>query len=491
MIPVEQDFKRRVETVPRLELGLSIDLYSPDLFELMARFDGQEYQPGYLEVFRAPELALQRLRQRFPTITLACHGEGLWVTQPDFATTPFFNEEMNDVARELTVLRSPWLNHECATKQMAGYSFGTYLPPLYTSESAAVVADNITLLQEKMDRTIFPEGAVGPLFLLEMPPLTYFMAGTIPIPQFFRRVTDQAPCGLVLDMGHLWTVYRYTAARHRLSLEQFIEQFLDEFPMERVVEIHVAGLDCHESAGQQGRNDVLPEWVDAHAAPIQAVSWAMLEQVLAHSKLTNLRGVALEVDTKPIENIVQEFSSATERFGSMVQRTIEHGSDKTISTPQRTARLVDRISATDRDREQLHESYVRYAKIASGYHPPEGPEWQGVLEDPTGLARYVENYLPYEILHWGGDVIGMFPETSHALLKLGLAFDGFVAWWFHTPRPIDRPYDYFLLKIDYVLAFIAERAPACLGIAEQEADGLRMAYADANNALPPVMETAR
>ncbi|HEY5626773.1 MAG TPA: DUF692 family multinuclear iron-containing protein, partial [Nitrospira sp.] len=324
-----------------------------------------------------------------------------------------------------------------------------------------------------------------------MPPLTYFMAGTISIPKFFRQVIDQTSCGLVLDIGHLWTVYRYSMVRHRLSLERFVEQFLDEFPLERVVEIHMAGLDCHESSGRQHDTDSLPEWVDAHAAPIQAVSWAMFERLLAHSKLTNLRGVALEVDTKPIETIVQEFVALSERFGSMVHRTNGNGSDKTLGVPQRSAGFLGRKVPTDRDREHLYEAYVRYAKIASGQLPPEGPAWQGVLEDPTGLARYIENYLPHEILHWGGEVTDMFPETSLALDKAGRAFDGFVAWWFRSPRPSDRPYDFFLLKIEYVLAFIAERAPACLAIAEQEANRLRLAYADANNVPSHVGEAAR
>src|SRR5438105_4122587 len=107
--------------------------------------------------------------------------------------------------------------------------------------------------------------------LLEMPPLTYFSAGTIPIPHFFRLVTALVPCGLVLDVGHLWTVYRYTDACRRTSLERFVREFLDEFPLERVVEIHVAGLACHESVGEPEGGEGLPEWIDAHAVPIPSM----------------------------------------------------------------------------------------------------------------------------------------------------------------------------------------------------------------------------
>jgi uncharacterized protein (UPF0276 family) len=373
---------------------------------------------------------------------------------------------------------------------MAGYSFGTYLPPLYTSESARIVASNIAVVQEKMDRARRPAQEFGPLFLLEMAPLTYFMAGTMSVPQFFRLVTERVSCGLVLDIGHLWTVYRYTAARRQGSLEQFIERFLDEFPMERVIEIHVAGLGRHESLSRRRWEDVHPEWIDAHAAPIQAVSWTMLERVLAHPRLVNLRGVALEVDTKPIEHIVEELREARKNFGTMIHQAIAGRSTVLASVPQRPELTIMQEAANEIDRLRLQEDYVRYARIVSGQQRPSGPEWQGVVDDPAGLDCYVHDYVPHEILHWGGDVREMFPATCRALDQAGVALDGFVTWWFQVARRVDRPYDFFLLKIDRVLAFVAERAPACLPLAEQEAETLRLAYAEANNGVQPMMEPA-
>ena len=147
---VDQAFQCRAESIPRLGLGLSVDVYSPNLFMLMDRFLSQEGGPAYLEIFRATETALRTVRQSIPAIPLTYHGEGLWVTQPDFSVMPYLAEELNEVASQLAILNSPWLNHECATKQMAGYSFGTYLPPMYTAGSARVVADNIALVQEEL-----------------------------------------------------------------------------------------------------------------------------------------------------------------------------------------------------------------------------------------------------------------------------------------------------------------------------------------------------
>jgi len=479
-----------MEGIPRLGLGLSVDVYSPDLFELMDRFLSQEHRPAYLEIFRATATALQSVRLHLPAIPLAYHGEGLWITQPDFTAHAFVEKELDDVASQLAILKSPWLNHECATKQMAGYSFGTYLPPLYTTESARVVADNISSVQERMDRGSRP-GAFGPLFLLEMPPLTYFMAGTMSVPQYFGLVTQMVPCGLVLDIGHLWTVYRYTAARRQSSLEQYVEQFLDEFPMERVVEVHVAGLAQHEAAVPRRSPDIDLEWIDAHAAPIQSVSWTMLEQVLAHPRLVNLRGVALEVDTKPIDRIVEEFHEASLRFVPMIRHGLSNGSTSIYSVPKRAQPCPEEHLVSEVHRQRLQADYARYAQIISGQRPPTGPEWQEVAEDSDGLDRYIHDYMPQEILHWGGDITEMFPQTCRAMREKGVSLEEFVPWWFQIARPVDRPYDFFLLKIDRMLEFVAERAPAVLKQAEREADALRTGYADANDVARPIMEPTR
>jgi uncharacterized protein len=488
---VGQAFQCRVANIPRLDLGLSVDVYSPDLFKLMHRFLREEHRPAYLEIFRANQTVLRSVRQHVPAVPLTYHGEGLWVTQPDFPLMPYLEQDLNDVAAQLTILGSPWLNHECATKQMAGYSFGTYLPPLFTAESARVVAENIALVQEKMDRARQPDQAFGPLFLLEMPPLTYFMAGTMSVPEFFDLVTELVPCGLVLDIGHLWTIYRYTDAALQLSLERFVDRFLDDLPLERVVEVHVAGLSQHASASPHREGDPQAGWIDAHDAPIQPVCWKMLEQVLAHPRLVNLRGVALEVDTKPIEHIVEEFREASLQFGALVRRRLHQDSTAGISVLKRGESCLEKKFGSDVDRRRLQTDYVRYARIATGQQPPAGPEWQAVADAPAGLNRYIHEYLPHEILHWGGAIVEMFPETCRGMHEEGISFEDFVPWWFQLARSLDRPYDFFLLKIDRMLEFVVERSPGLLTLAEREAFMLRTAYEDANQTVQPIMEPAR
>ena len=488
---VQQDFQRRLRKIPPQGTGLSVDVYSPDLFELLNKLRERGLQPGYIEVFKSTTTALTTVRRAVPDIALAYHGEGLWITQPDVQESPFFQEDVGEIVTQLNSIQSLWLNHECAMKQIAGYSFGTYVPPLYTRLSAEVVAANISTVQQAMDRQGRRADGAAPLFLLEMPPLTYFFAGTIPIPHFFRLVTALVPCGLVLDIGHLWTVYRYTAACRRISLERFIQEFLNEFPLERVVEIHVAGLACHESVGEPKGEEELPEWIDAHAAPIPSILFTMLEQVLAHSNLVSLRAVALEVDTKPIEMIVEEYAEAVRRFSLLVQQTMARGT-AVEQLPGLTSRPVSvQEPVSQSDRQQLCDDYARYAQIISGQAPLTGSEWQEVAAEVSGLTRYQTSYVPHEILHWGGDLAEMFPQSCRALAEQGICLTEFVAFWFRSPRPLTHSYDFFLLKIERFLEFVTERAPDIRVCVQQECDILRQAYAQANEVGEPVMEMER
>jgi uncharacterized protein len=117
-----------------------------------------------------------------------------------------------------------------------------------------------------------------------------------------------------------------------------------------------------------------------------------------------------------------------------------------------------------------------------------GLEWQEVAAEATGLTRYRESYLPHEILHWGGDLEEMFPQTCRRLAERGVCLTEFVTFWFRSPRPLTHSYDFFLLKIERFLEFVTERSPDARVCVQQECDGLRLAYAQANEVGERVME---
>lgn len=483
---VDHDFLSRVARIPVQGLGLSVDVYSPDLVRLLADLMRRQVLPMYLEVFHATAAALATVRHA-TDLSLAYHGEGLWVTQPGADSDPLFHAEARVLASRLALLRSAWSNHECATKHIAGYSFGTYLPPLYTADSADIVAKNISMVQTIFDQQAVLPGGGSPLFLLEMPPLTFFVAGTLPIPAYFRRVTDQAACGLVLDVGHLWTVYRYSRAWRMQSLAQFVDEFLSEFPVERVVEIHVAGLTVHESLAGAGaafedgkEGNPLPRWTDAHAAPIPPVLFEMLDRILRCGRLAHLRGMALEVDTKSMDLISEELAIFLEQYKHVFNQNRPRGSviDTAIPSPANLRPLAedDVVSST----QSLTEAYDGYARVVSGQEAPAGPNWTAQVACSDDLDWYRTKYLPYEILHWGGDLEAMFPETCRGMGERYIALERFVSFWFRLPHSVTHSYDFFEIKIDRFLEFVSEVAPDLSPVAQREAAELRQAYHAAN-----------
>jgi hypothetical protein len=261
--------------------------------------------------------------------------------------------------------------------------------------------------------------------------------------------------------------------------------------MDRVVEIHVAGLACHESVAGGEQGEGLPEWLDAHAAPIPSILFTMLEQVLAHSNLVSLRAVALEVDTKPIEMIVEEYAEAVRYFSLLIQQTMSRG--PAVEQPREPVSCPASVlmSVRQSDRQQLRDDYTRYAQIISGQASMTGPEWQDVASEASGLTRYRTFYMPYEILHWGGDLAEMFPQTCRVLAERGVCLTEFVAFWFRSPRLLTQSYDFFLLKIEWFLEFVMERVPDAHVCVQQECDMLRQAYAQANEVGELVMDMER
>lgn len=479
MHTVLAEFCQRVEGIPFHGMGLSADAYQPDFFELMARLEERRCPPDFVELFRASTPMLEAIRKRFPRLPLPYHAEGLWLTQAGWLRATTLPGDLTLALEQMRALESAWLNHECASKLVGGYPFGTYLPPLFTGACAEIVARHARRVQDLLDdlarKSSDRAREYGPLLLLELPPLTYFGFGDLSVGRYFRHLAERTTCGLVLDIGHLWTHYRYRRRAPGESLDRFVGAFLDEFPLERVVEIHVAGLAVHPTDASPDPREG-PLWLDAHGAPIPAVLFDVLERVLGDARLTALRGVALEVDTKPIDLIADEFGAFRRRFGPMIDRW-------SAVRPSASGVPCESASAPDQIGAEIVQGYERmeraYADAVLG-RPAESENDAYGKDRTLFLDRYRERYLPYEVLHWGGDLPEMFPYTCAELAAEGIALEDFVAFWFKGPQSIPEPFDFFLLKVERFVEFVRQRAPRALSVARQEAARLRADYACAN-----------
>ncbi len=195
--------------------------------------------------------------------------------------------------------------------------------------------------------------------------------------------------------------------------------------------------------------------------------------MLDHPGLSSLKGIALEVDTKAIPLIVEEFGRLQQDFKLPASVGGTH--------PEPTIRALR--TTVPAPPEQLCALYGTYARVLTGQEAVQ----ESLLEplsaqlDREGLGQYIEEYLPNELLHWGGDLEELFPKICGALKDRGISHDDFVEFWFRGTCAAQEAYDFFYIKLDRWIEFIRERAPDLCEEAAREAQALRGVHEELND----------
>ena len=153
------------------------------------------------------------------------------------------------------------------------------LPPILSADSAAAFAVGVAELRSALGLEVFPENPPGVAFV-----------GDLHLLDFYSRVCEQADTGMLLDCAHLAI---YQAATGRSPLDG-----LAEFPLDRVVEIHVAG------AVERKHGDF--SWIaDEHTVAVRPETWKIVEYVMARA--CNLKAVVFECERNPIHAVLPGF----------------------------------------------------------------------------------------------------------------------------------------------------------------------------------------
>ncbi|MBI3455925.1 MAG: DUF692 family protein [Candidatus Rokubacteria bacterium] len=140
-----------------------------------------------------------------------------------------------DRARRLAALyKTPWAaEHLQRVHTTSGDAFLDYVfPPLYTEDLLRDYIANARALRDAL---------ALPLVLEPIP--TYL---SLPVPQlgeieFVHRFYAESGCGMLLDVSHAWLSAHYAGVPSR--------EFVAALPLERVVELHVAGVEPDRDLG--------------------------------------------------------------------------------------------------------------------------------------------------------------------------------------------------------------------------------------------------
>jgi uncharacterized protein (UPF0276 family) len=160
------------------------------------------------------------------------------------------------------------------------------LPPILTDDSASEMADGIVRLRDALGFEVLPENPPGSVFI-----------GDLHILDFYARVCDRADTGMLLDCAHL-AIHQQLTGRDPLD-------GLDGFPLDRIVEIHVAGGDAREHEG-------FPFVVDDHGPEVLPDTWTILDSVAPRA--AELRAVVFECERNPLPRVVAGLNDLSRRL---------------------------------------------------------------------------------------------------------------------------------------------------------------------------------
>jgi len=153
------------------------------------------------------------------------------------------------------------------------------LPPILTNASADEMAHCIAHVEERTGFACLPEN----------PPATAYV-GPLHLLDYYARVVAKTGGGMLLDAAHLAIFQRTRGLAPTTAL--------DAFPLDRVIEIHVAGGVVRDHEGFVYIDDT-------HAPDPLPDTWEILEYVLPRA--TRLKALVYECERNTTDEVLENF----------------------------------------------------------------------------------------------------------------------------------------------------------------------------------------
>lgn len=266
-------------TLPWRGLGLSSNLSTADvpqpyrlLDESPGLFDYVEYSaPLSLDEARAHASLFPEMWQRRTEVPVLFHPVHLNLWGPELEPA----EALKALDAHARTVESPWVGNDVGWWHVAGQPFPGYLyftPPF--SEAG---------LEEATAHALHTQAHLSMPLALENPAVLA-RRGQWHVLDFMARLHARTGLPLLLDLGHLYS--------HQLSAGLPLDAGLDGFPLDKVIELHLAG-------GVVTRRGERSFYVDDHTQPVREELFALLESLLP--RCPSLRAVTFEGDGHPAE----------------------------------------------------------------------------------------------------------------------------------------------------------------------------------------------
>ncbi|WP_448665066.1 DUF692 domain-containing protein [Sphingomonas sp. CJ20] len=236
--------------LPRLGLGLGLRSVHFDAVLAGPPRDlwFEAISENFMDSHGRPRAVIRAVAERYP---LALHGVSLSIgsTDPlDFGYLATLKRLADDV-------RPAWVSDHLCWTGVNGHNTHDLLPMPLTEESLAHVVARVRVVQDYLER---------PLILENPSSYVRFAQSTIEEPAFLRALADATGCGLLLDVNNVY-VSCFNAGTDPHA-------YLDAFPCDRVVQMHLAG---HQDMGSHV--------IDTHDRPVRSEVWALFQRAWART----------------------------------------------------------------------------------------------------------------------------------------------------------------------------------------------------------------
>lgn len=258
----------RLSNIPFLGSGLGFRRELKEhIFEAKDRIDFLEIiTDQYVE---SPQriTELEEACKLFPVIP---HGIGLSVG----SAIPLNRDYLRAVKEVVDTVDSPYYSEHLCMTRAPGIDIGHLSPLWFTEEVLKIAIDNVLFVQDFLGRPLVLEN------------VTYHFAipqASMSQPEFFWHLVEATGCGILLDVTNVFI----NSTNHGFDPEGF----LDQMPLDRVVQLHLAGGFW--------KDGVL---IDGHCEQVQEETWDLLARLTR--KTRSVRGSILEHD----KNFPEDFA---------------------------------------------------------------------------------------------------------------------------------------------------------------------------------------
>lgn len=203
------------------DLGIGVGLRTVHFSHILANRPAIDWfeilSENFLDTGGRPMWVLDQIAEGYP---VALHGVSMGIGNTD----PLDLDYLQKLKALACRVKAHWVSDHLCWTGILGRNTHDLLPMPYTEEALKHTIRRVRQVSELLER---------PLVLENPSSYVEFAASTMPEWEFLKRLTEEADCGLLLDVNNVYV----SSFNHSFDPNVYI----DAIPADRVVQYHVAG----------------------------------------------------------------------------------------------------------------------------------------------------------------------------------------------------------------------------------------------------------